>query len=682
MTSLLQNAVGWIGMHPAAAAVLVFVVAMAESLAVVGLVVPGAVVMIAAGALVALGAIGFWPTLLAAVAGAIAGDGISFWIGHRYRDRLRAFWPFHRHPEWLSHGEEFFRRHGGKSILFARFAGPVRPIVPVVAGMLGMRPAAFYAVNVLSALAWAPAYLLPGMAFGASLALAGVVAARLAALLALVAAMIWFTGWLIHWLSQVLPPRAARMTQWFLAWGSRHPGVNRVIGGVLDPAQPEAKALLVLGILLIASGWLFLGVLEDVVTGDPLVRADQGLYRLMQGLRTPWGDRVMVLVTELGDGAVIALVAAAVLAWLLLRRNWHAAAYWAAAVGFGQIAATVLKLSLQRPRPIAIPYDTLSVYAFPSGHATMSAVTYGFLAVLVARNLSPPRRWLPYALAALLIGAIALSRLYLGAHWFSDVAGGLSLGLASVTLFALAYYRHIHPLALPRGLARVALLALVLAGGWNMSVRYSADLQRYAPQVTVRHQDTAFWWREGWQLLPAYRQDLEGEPEQPFNVQWAGALSAVREKLASQGWREPVPLSATSALRWLSPAPLLAELPLLPQVHDGGHESLVLIRPLSTGLAKGKARLDRQLVLRLWDAGMAVDPGGVPLWVGSVSFQEPGRLPLLRLPLIADGYDAPLGLLEQSLNGCKRRLVRRPPAPGPTENEYRWSGKVLLVRNG
>lgn len=681
MTSLLQNAVSWIGMHPSVAGVLVFVVAMAESLAMVGLVVPGAVVMIAAGALVAQGAIGFWPTLLAAVAGAIVGDGISFWIGHRYRDRLHAFWPFHRHPEWLSHGEVFFRSHGCKSILFARFVGPVRPIVPLVAGMLGMRPAAFYAVNVLSALAWAPAYLIPGMAFGASLALAGVVAVRLAMLLVLVAAMLWFIWWLIHWFFQVLPPHAARLTQWFLAWGSQHPRVDRVIGGVLDPAQPEAKALLVLGVLLIASSWLFLGVFVNVVTGDFLVRTDQALYRFIQGLRTPWGDRAMVLVTELGDGAVIALVAAAVLAWLLLRRCWRAAAYWVAAVAFGQIAAMVLKQVLQRPRPITIPYDSLSVYAFPSGHATMSAVIYGFLAVLIARNLSPSRRWLPYALAALLIGAIALSRLYLGIHRFSDVAGGLSLGLASVTLCAIAYYRHSHPLALPRGLARVALLALVLAGGWHITVRYSTDMQRYAQQVTVRHQDAASWWQEGWKLQPAYRQDLDGEPQHPLNVQWAGSLFAVSERLASQGWREPVPLSATSALRWLSPAPLLAELPVLPQVHDGRHESLILVRPLNTDLTKGEAGLDRQLVLRLWNTGMLLDPDGIPLWVGNVSFQKPGRLPFLRLPLTADGYDAPLALLEQSLNGRERRLVRRSPAPGPMEKEYRWSGNVLLVRN-
>jgi membrane protein DedA with SNARE-associated domain len=129
----LQAFVDWTAMRPAVAGVLVFAVAMAESLAVVGLAVPGAAMIIAAGALVALGALAFWPTLLFAIASAIVGDGVSFWIGRRYRGELRNVWPFRRYPEWLARGEEFFHRHGGKTIFFGRFIGPIRPLIPVVA---------------------------------------------------------------------------------------------------------------------------------------------------------------------------------------------------------------------------------------------------------------------------------------------------------------------------------------------------------------------------------------------------------------------------------------------------------------------------------------------------------------------------------------------------------------------
>jgi len=447
----------------------------------------------------------------------------------------------------------------------------------------------------------------------------------------------------------------------------------------MDPSQSEPKALLVMGALLIGAAWLFFGVLEDVVTGDPLVRVDQGVYQLLQGLRTPWGDRIMVFFTEMGDGVVIALVAVAVLAWLLWRRNWRVAGYWAGAVGFGQLAAALIKLVLQRPRPLADLYDGLSTYAFPSGHAIMSMVVYGFLAVLVARSFSVPRRWLVYAVATLLICAIALSRLYLGAHWLSDVIGGLSLGLAWVCLLAIAYYRHSTPDPLSRSLPGVALLALVLAGGWHVASQYSADLQRYAPRLTVQHLDAASWWQEDWQRLPTYRQDLEGEFEQPLNVQWNGTLASLRAKLRAQGWREPVPLSATTALRWLLPAPRLAELPVLPQVHDGRHESFLMLGPLEEGGAKGQTTIDknRQLILRLWMSGIVLDPDTVPLWVGNVSLQEPERILFLSLPVTAREYDVPLELLMQSLNGVDQRLVGR--SLGTVERESYWNGSVLLM---
>jgi undecaprenyl-diphosphatase len=665
----------WIAQHPHWSYLAVFIIALTESLAAIGLLVPGAVLMISVGATIGIGIVGFWPILFAAVAGAIVGDGLSFWLGHHYRDRLRSFWPFRNHPQWLNLGERFFNRHGGKSILFGRFVGPVRPFIPVVAGMLGMQPRTFYLANILSALVWAPGYLLPGMAFGASLAVAGEVALRLAVLLVLIGALAWLVFWSIRRLFIALSPRAGQMVQSLLNWGRRHPALNRYIGGLLDPAQPEYKSLLVLAALLIGATWLFLGVLEDVVSGDPLVRVDLGLYRLLQDLRSPWGDRIMVFVTELGDGVVIALVAVTVLAWLLWLRKWRVAGYWTAAVFFAQLAATIFKLVLQRTRPLANIYDGLSTYAFPSGHAVMSTVVYGFLAVLIARQLSRSRRWIAYAMATLLISAIALSRLYLGAHWLSDVLGGLSLGLVWVSLLGIAYYRHSVQTSLPKSLAGIALMALVLASGWQVSARYSADLQRYAPQLSFQHMDSSLWWRAGWMRLPVFRQDLAGEDEQPLNLQWSGSLASLHEALVAQGWKDPVPLTASTALRWLLAAPAIAELPVLPQVHAGRHEALVMISPQQKG-----ASIDRnqQLVMRLWHSGFLLNPHEDPVWVGNVTLQAQRQILFLRLPFTRPEYDTVLKTLQAATGSVERRVVNR--LHESADEAPSWSGNILLMR--
>ena len=123
--------------------------------------------MFAGGILVGLHALDFGWAAAAAVAGAIAGDGTSFWLGRHYHAIIRRTWPIRTHPAILERAEAYVALHGGKSVFLGRFVAPVRAIVPVVAGMANMSGRRFFAMNVLSALAWAAAHLVPGTLFGA-----------------------------------------------------------------------------------------------------------------------------------------------------------------------------------------------------------------------------------------------------------------------------------------------------------------------------------------------------------------------------------------------------------------------------------------------------------------------------------------------------------------------------------
>lgn len=172
MGDWLQPLLDWVAQNPNWAGAAVFLVSFSESMAIVGLLIPGVAMMFVAGALIAADALDFWPIFAWAVTGAVAGDGLSFWLGHHFKDRMRQVWPFNRHPEMLAQGEAFFQRYGGKSVAFGRFFGPVRAVIPLVAGMMAMPRSRFFTANILSALLWAPAYLLPGIVVGASLQLA------------------------------------------------------------------------------------------------------------------------------------------------------------------------------------------------------------------------------------------------------------------------------------------------------------------------------------------------------------------------------------------------------------------------------------------------------------------------------------------------------------------------------
>ena len=139
-----------------------FLLSFGESFAFLSLLFPGTAIMVAAGAFIPSGTLSFWPLVIGCVLGATLGDGISFWLGLRYGHLVAKVWPFTRHPDQLTRGLNFFQRHGGKSVFIGRFFGPLRAVIPLVAGLARMRASLFWAANVLSALVWAPLLLLPG----------------------------------------------------------------------------------------------------------------------------------------------------------------------------------------------------------------------------------------------------------------------------------------------------------------------------------------------------------------------------------------------------------------------------------------------------------------------------------------------------------------------------------------
>lgn len=201
----------------------------------------------------------------------------------------------------------------------------------------------------------------------------------------------------------------------------RFPSFKNVVARLLDPKRHGFLFPLVAALVILGSAWLFLGVLEDVASHDPLVEVDIVVHDILQKLRTPSMDSVMVAVTEVGDVQVVLPVILAALAWFVWRRLWQTSLYWLAAIGLTEILVKVLKFTLHRPRP-SLLYDGVGRFSFPSGHATTSVVVYGFLVFLICREQRAGVRNSIALTAALVIALIAFSRLYLDAHWASDVA--------------------------------------------------------------------------------------------------------------------------------------------------------------------------------------------------------------------------------------------------------------------
>ncbi|MDI4663768.1 DedA family protein [Xanthobacter autotrophicus] len=162
--SLVAATTAFIQENHTLAAPIVFGLAFGESLALISFFIPATVLLLAIGALVEASGLHFFPIWLAAATGAALGDTISYWFGFHYKDRAKTVWPLSRRPDLVTRTEDFFHRFGVWGVAIGRFFGPIRAVVPLVAGVLAMRQSHFQLANVASAALWAFAMLAPGAA--------------------------------------------------------------------------------------------------------------------------------------------------------------------------------------------------------------------------------------------------------------------------------------------------------------------------------------------------------------------------------------------------------------------------------------------------------------------------------------------------------------------------------------
>ena len=490
-------------------------------------------------------------------------------------------------------------------------------------------------------------------------------AGRLVVLLVVLVGIIWLSFALIRGVWRLLQPHASAAVESVLGWSRKHPRIRPLAGSLLDPDHPEARGLTMLLGLLFLAVWALLLITRQALHGRFMGDLDNYIFHFLQNLRTPGADQVMTFVSLFGKQLLLAVVLLAGCLWLFWKGNRKAAIHWLVAYICTVIMTYALKYSTRVERPVDI-HDSFS---FPSAHVSTSLAVFGFLALLVARELPFKHRWLPYTVAGVPVVAIAFSRVYLGVHWFSDVLGGASVGLLWVTLLGIAYDRHPAP-ALPlKRLLAVSLAVLFMAGAWQLEFRYRQDLSDYAPRTEMQTVVLSDWLDNYWRKLPVYRIDIEGVNTQPLNFQWAGALSDLQKILGKQGWHPAPKIGVLRVMNWLAPHPESTSLPVLSQVHDGEHQKLLLTRK--------EEGTDRMTVLRLWSANVKTTGDGTRIWIGTVSYlYVDNSLPMIAYLKTAPDFDSPLTVLREALeNHTPIRPVKRDVI---VTAGMEWHGEVLL----
>jgi membrane protein DedA with SNARE-associated domain len=417
--------------------------AFAETGAFVGLVVPGETVMLLGGAVAGQGAIDIYLLIAIAWFAAWLGDTTSFFLGRKLG---RNFVLVHGPKVGISHErfeqvEEYFGRHGGKTIFIGRFISLIRAFAPFVAGSSGMQYRAFVPYSILGTGLWASAHILVGYFFSRSIETAGKYAAKGAFLLATLIVIVVGIVWLYrHLREQENRDKTVRWmeehgaTRWLVVIG-RKPQFRFLWDRVTPGGTFGLEFTSLMAILAVAS---FVLVAYAVVLGqDPgPTPGDETAQELVEHLRSGALTSIAKVITWLGAGGVVSALAALCGALLIWRRRWTE--FWVLVAGMAitQTGIDVLEEVVDRPRPTGGILDTAGS-SYPSGHAAHS-VFFLWLAVTIVLRLRPgmARGAAVVTAGFVLTALIGLSRVYLGANYLSDVSGGWALGAVAFALAA------------------------------------------------------------------------------------------------------------------------------------------------------------------------------------------------------------------------------------------------------
>ncbi|MEY2488173.1 MAG: hypothetical protein QOC70_115 [Verrucomicrobiota bacterium] len=190
---------------------------------------------------------------------------------------------------------------------------------------------------------------------------------------------------------------------------------------------------LTVGLLVIlAAGWWFGDIAEDMSRNAATRLLDERVAFWFHEHATPALTHIARLVTFFGSVGFVAGASSCVAIVLVVRKSWYQLLALVLAVGAGSLLNILLKHSFHRQRPmLENPLVTLTSFGFPSGHTMGSTLFYGLLAVFAAHSVRTWRlRALTFCSAAVVIALIGLSRVYLGAHYLTDVLGAIAVGLA------------------------------------------------------------------------------------------------------------------------------------------------------------------------------------------------------------------------------------------------------------
>lgn len=654
---------------------LAFFAAFLETTIGIGLFLPGSTVILILGALAARGPLDLGDLIWFAVLGAILGDNLNYTLGRKYGAKWleSGFWFLK--PQHIEKARSFMDAHGAKSVFLGRFIPSVKEIVPFIAGSVRMRKKTFLLWNVLGAIGWGLQWVLAGYIFAHSLGVAELWLSRTGLFFAFALAVFA----LLYLLKRVIVARGKAMlavaaslgasikqgilqNEYVAQWQHEHPRSVLFLRARLDTATFTGLPLTILASALVYVLALFGGIVEDVVTADPIVALDTHLANILAVFRTEPLTTIFSWITLLGKWQVVVVFIAATAGVLwLLRQSVFILPLFLGVIG--SEAFTYLgKLAFHRQRPEFAVYAEHS-FSFPSGHATVAMAFYGFLGYLFIRFARDWRRRVNLFFAVgIVILAIGLSRIYLGVHFLSDVWSGFLVGtMWLITAITLAEWRvssgsgkRKAPLSAARPLSiSLTVAAIAFYTGFAMHYRPEPAAAPPVDQVEVVSNAVDIFTRR--QLK--YTETLFGEKQEPINFIFVAKNDqGLVRALEQTGLRQADRIGFSSLVRTVkaviakTPYPTA---PVSPSFWNARVQDFSLTQP------SGPQPFGHAHHTRVWRTNARTEKGG-RIYVGLATATDGVKWAVM--PEISPSLDAEreqlLTALNRSVSGLTYRQVR------------------------
>ncbi len=459
---------------------MVFFATLLETILIVGLFMPGSTIVLIFGALAANGYYDFGDLVFFAAIAALIGDNINYYIGRKYGySWARNRWFIKE--KHFEKGRYFFNTYGAKALLFGRLIPGLKETFPFIAGSVKMDMRKFIFWDLLGSIAWSLEFLSVGYLFGSSLSWARAWLGRFTLLLAfifLLLVLFYAARFLIIkngkniWQFQKSLFYSIKENHDVEAFIRKHSKLFDFLAKRVDREKFSGLPLTLLSISVAYLFIAFIGTLLDVMRFGQIAQFDLMFSNLLASFRSISLVKLFLFITMLGNTKTIIIISLSVLIILIIYKKHNYILPLSVTVIFSALSDHLIKYLVGRQRPLVAAYHE-SFYSFPSGHATIAAAFYGFIAYILIREIKSLKGRLNIAFAAfLVIFLIGLSRIYLCVHYFSDVWAGYILGalwaIIGIAISEYYLFKHIngspHTVNPSAKIVSVVLIVLSLSG--------------------------------------------------------------------------------------------------------------------------------------------------------------------------------------------------------------------------